>query len=352
VRVTVQRAALLAIVAALPACTAECGKRSNPSAPTLVVPHRGGTTSEPVHTEVDAAAATSPPVPTKHRPTRDASFLDLTAYATAKPLSGKSVGHTSIVYKLKLEGGLTAAYKPASSRGPTRYKGEVAAYRLGLALGLDNVPPAMPRSYPLAELRAAVGADGKSSDAGAYLAKEVLADGAGQVKGALIPWIDKLSFMAIEADPLLSEWKRWLRGDAQVPDDKVSLAGQISTLIAFDYVTGNWDRWSGGNVGYDAATGTLLFIDNDAAFFEVPPAGLVSVQKARLDAVGRFSKSFVMALRKLDAPGLTKAMGTDGDAPLLSEKALAGVMTRRDATLAAIDARVAAAGADATLVFE
>ena len=41
-----------------------------------------------------------------------------------------------------------AAYKPRSKLplGDHRYKGEIAAYRLAVALGLDNVPRAIPRA--------------------------------------------------------------------------------------------------------------------------------------------------------------------------------------------------------------
>ena len=42
-------------------------------------------------------------------------------------------------------------------------------------------------------------------------------------------------------------------------------------MIVFDYLTANWDRWSGGNVAEDSANGKLLFVDNDGAFYD-PPA--------------------------------------------------------------------------------
>src|SRR5947208_13561491 len=36
----------------------------------------------------------------------------LATYLTSDAVSGKSVGHTSVVFKLRLEGGADAAYKP------------------------------------------------------------------------------------------------------------------------------------------------------------------------------------------------------------------------------------------------
>src|SRR4051794_23234220 len=61
----------------------------------------------------------------------------MSVFATAAPQSGRSIGTTSLVLKLKLEGGVDVAFKPRSRRplGATRYKAEVAAYRVARALG-------------------------------------------------------------------------------------------------------------------------------------------------------------------------------------------------------------------------
>ncbi len=344
----------LGLLTSLSACMSECGTSSS-AAPQVSVAVRGFDPGVPASAHPVApvrgreeAGRPAPAVP------RDAA-ADLEPFATAAPISGKSIGHTSVVLKVRLEGGLTAAYKPRSKRGPLRYKGEIAAYRLAMALGLPNVPPALPRSFAFAPMLAALG--GKATDSGDLFAAEAIADDAGNVPGALIPWIADLSFLAIETDPLLSEWKGWLGGrdgTAEVPDEKKHLAAQISTLIVFDYVTGNWDRWSGGNVGLDAKHATVLFIDNDGAFYDAPPKGPLAAQKARLAAVARFSRSFVDELRKLDAKALEAAIGSEVNGkpePLLSATALAGVEARRGEALAVIDARIAKAGEAATLVF-
>lgn len=299
-------------------------------------------------TGVDASSSAGD---VEHGADASAVRTDVTAsYETARPTGGKSIGHTSVVLKLKLEGGLEAAYKPRSKRGPLRYKGEIAAYRLATALGLVNVPRALPRALPLAALIASVG--GKDTAAGELLVNEAIPDGKGDVPGALIPWIPHLDFLALEADPLLSEWKRWLHGEGDIPPEKRALAGQISTLIVFDYVTGNWDRWSGGNIGLDKEHGTVLFIDNDGAFYDVPPPGPLAAQRVRLAALTRFSRTFVEHLRTLDLPALGAAMGDDDGAPLLSRKSLAGVMARKDDALQLIDARVKMRSAAATLSFD
>ena len=244
-----------------------------------------------------------------------------------------------MVFKVELSTGRKAAWKPASRRGPVRYKGEIAARRLGVALGLDNVPRAFFRAFDAGAF------------AGAKNADELLVH-EGIVKGALIPWIDGLSFLALEQAPLAGQWKQWLRKGETIPDDQRELARQISTLVAFDFVTANWDRWSGGNVGIDRASGTLLFIDNDGAFFEVPPAEGLHRNKKLLEGVDKFSRGFVARLKALDDDALDRTLGEEAaGVPLLSTKALAGVHARRKQLLQIIDAKTADASSDATLAF-
>jgi hypothetical protein len=242
-----------------------------------------------------------------------------------------------VVFKLELPSGKKAAWKPASRRGPVRYKGEIAAYRLARALGLPNVPPAFARPFPAAAFSAARGGD-------ELLAKD------GVVNGALLPWIDDLSFLALETAPLSGRWKQWLRRGEAIPDDQRELARQLSTLVAFDFVTGNWDRWSGGNVGLDKATGTVLYIDNDGAFFEVPPRDGLARNRALLQGVDKLSRSFMTRLRALDEDALRRAIGEEAaGVPLLSPRALAGVSERQRELLSIVDTKVADGGADAVL---
>jgi hypothetical protein len=265
-------------------------------------------------------------------------------FLRAKPVGGKSIGHTSVVFKLKLEGGLEAAYKPRSKRGNARYRGEVAAYRLGRALGLSNVPMAIARSFDIAELRRAVGSEAIFDD--------VVAEEDGRVRGALIPWIKGLDFVALERDPWLTRWGGWLARGGQVPDDERSVAAQISTMVVFDFVTGNWDRWSGGNVGIDATKSTLLYIDNDGAFFDPPPAAALARQLGFLQKIDRFSRAFVEALRRVDVGA---AVGDESDgaggAPLFSARVIAAADERRKKALSIIDTKIAKGGESETLFF-
>lgn len=282
-------------------------------------------------------AAPSPPPDAAADDDSAASDAD-PSFTTATPRSARSIGHTSVVLKVELTSGKKAAFKPASRRGPVRYKGEIAARRLALALGLRNVPPVLFRSFPAASLASAGNID-----------EMIVKDGT--VKGALIPWIDGLSFLALESAPLSGQWKQWLRKGGAVPEDQRELARQISTLVAFDFLTGNWDRWSGGNVGIDKASGMLLYIDNDGAFFEVPPQEGLQKNEKLLRAVDKLSRGFVTRLRALDDEALARALGEESPGvPLLSHKALAGVSARRERLLQIVDAKLLDAG-EATFAF-
>ncbi len=280
-----------------------------------------------------------------------AGTFDPTPFETRAPVSGKSIGHTSVVFKLKLEGGAQAAYKPHSRRGGGRYRGEIAAYRLARALGLSNVPPALPRSFVWAELRAALG--GNATDAGKLFENETVGDAHGDVRGAIIPWIDHLTFLPLDREPQRSSWRTWLAARGSVPEDKRKLAGQISTMIVFDYLTGNWDRWSGGNIGMQEGGETLLYIDNDGAFFDPPPPAPLASQLGLLKGDARFSRSLVVALRSLTPEAAKAAMGELGPGEaLLPARVLDGVEVRRRTALGIIDARMAEVGEDKVLVFE
>lgn len=287
------------------------------------------------------------------RPTPAASLFAVTQdpYLAGRPVSARSIGHTSYVLKVKLDNGLTAAYKPRSRLvlGDRRYRGEIAAYRLGRALGLNNVPCAMPRSFVARDLRAAFA----TAEGVEEFDRKALVDPAGTVRGALIPWIDRYEEIPLEKPEARRRWEPWLTDpDARIAVEDRPMASALSTMLVFDYITGNWDRWSGGNVVRDGATGTILFVDNDGAFYELAPKSLEH-QADLLRRVLRFSASFVRALRALDVARLRDVFGDESESkPLLPQHTIDGVDARRRTALGFVDAATARWGAPVTLAFE
>lgn len=301
-------------------------------------PTDGGSHASASETAAVAAAPAVPSVPS--------AVATADPYLTAAPTSSKSVGHTSYVLKLRLEGGAVAAYKPRSKLplGDHRYRGEIAAYRLATALGLDNVPRAIPRSFDAATLRAL------QSD----FAEKGLPDDDGRVRGAIVPWIAGYRVLPLEQKDARARWEAWLfDGHASIPEDQRGVAASVSTMIAFDYVTANWDRWSGGNVAEDGATGRVLFVDNDGAFYEWPDPAALGRQGAMLKRVTRFSRRFVTALRTLDETKVRAALGEESPGvPLVSERVVAGVASRAASAVQIVDARITDAGETAALTFD
>lgn len=267
---------------------------------------------------------------------------------TSGPTSARSIGHTSIVFKVELASGKRAAWKPDAKKVRGRYRGEVAAYRLATALRLPNVPPACARTFDAAAARTAIGG---SPEGARLLADEIIAEKGG-IHGVIIPWIERLRFWPIEKEPLRTEVRGWL-ASADIPMEKIALARQASELVAFDFITGNWDRYSGANVGLDASGSRVLFIDNDAAFMERPPPQELARNRARLEATMRFSRTLVATARALDAERLRAAFGEEAPGrPLLGDSVVAGVAGRIAELLALVDARIRERGEAATLYFE
>jgi len=326
----------------LAACSrAPDGREAADSGPSFAAPAVGAGPADanaPAPAAADASAAIEAEV----------GAFDFEPFLRGEPRAAKAIGHTSVVLKVDLDTGQRAVWKPASRRGPLRYKGEIAAYRLGLALGLPNVPPAAFRAYAASTLATAA----KDDRTRELVAAEALAHG-GVVKGSLVPWIDGLDFLPLEKEPWASKWRAWLSAEGVIESEADrDLARQISALCVFDFVTGNWDRWSGGNVGVDRTGTKLLFVDNDGAFFETPPKDGLARNEALLRAIHKLPRGLVTRLRALGDEALAAALGEETKGvPLLSAKALAGVAERRRSALAIIDARIAAAGEARVLAF-
>lgn len=278
------------------ACAVACSRRAPPPPPEPALDAAPAPAAPPV----SIAPATRPAAP--KRPSYAETWFagrDEASYRAAfvggAPKAAKSIGHTSVVFRLDLATGERCAFKPASRKSAVRWRGEIAAYALGRALDLLSVPPAFERTVPAS----ALGSD------------EVPEGGGGIVRGAAMPWIDRLVTPPLEAEPLASRWKSWLAKGAAIPDEPVTLADgavardardlarQMSDLVVFDHLTGNWDRWSGGNIGYRQDAELVLFIDNDGAFFERPPEDALARSERMLAGVDRFSRSLVERLDTL-----------------------------------------------------
>jgi hypothetical protein len=278
----------------------------------------------------------------------------LRSLSNAKPLSLRTVGTSSLVFKVDLEGSIDAAFKPASKRHPQGYRAEVAAFRIAQALGMNNVPPAVPRAFPRSGLEAWV--PGFERATFAKLAPEFL-ETDGQVPGVVIYWIPEMYEIGIDTADGIRHWRRWLsQRDADGPSRERSklIAAQVSSMIAFDLLIGNWDRWSGANAQGDTNEKHLFVRDHNVAFFEPLPATQLTKLAQRLREVERFSADFVQRLKALDEASLRLALASSTDPggfAALTESQIAGVLDRRKTVLSYVAALIDRFGEQNVLPF-
>jgi hypothetical protein len=271
----------------------------------------------------------------------------------------KGTGGRSLAFKLELEDGTQGYFKPEQTFSGTLWFAEVVAHYLDRALALGRVPPVVARQLHWAPLAQAAEGDTRL--------REVIVQGDGSVRGALIAWLSE----PLEPARTPPGWENWVRieplaryaitpyqrpaaysealqrfhariADGQGGDeyyqqapapDRPERGAELSDLLLFDFLTLNIDRWGGGNgnVLLLGHAGPLIFLDNAAGFSPGPPQrGLMD---DRLQLCQRFRKRTIAALQALDVGTLGRVMARDPLAPLLTDEQLDGLALRRRVVL-------------------
>jgi hypothetical protein len=240
---------------------------------------------------------------------------------------------------LRLAGDVDAAFKPRSITHSDAYRAEIAAYRLNRLLGLDRVPPAISRVVPAALLHL-------SAETPVTIERDQ------SVRGAAIYWVPVLRDSRIDQDRERSRWSAWLRQGNAIPPDQSARAEEISTLVAFDVLTGNWDRWSGQNVPMDAA-GHLIYRDNNGAFSEPFGDRMLAGVMRHLRLVQKFSRGVITRARAMTDASVRAEMALDPDAahPPLTPVQITSLLRRRDALVSYCDELVRRYGESAVYVW-
>lgn len=264
-------------------------------------------------------------------------------------------GGRSLAFKITLVDGTQGYFKPEQSFSAAHWYSEVAAYYLDRELGFGRVPPIVGRRLDWAPLRSVARRDERVDEV-------VVADD-GTVRGAFVWWVSG----GLDVLPLGRGWESWIRvqpglaftpyqrvrayraevnGDPlppeesernrrDAPDEPPSQerAAELSDMIVFDFLTSNVDRWGGGftNVRTRGDDGDLVFLDNGAGFWL--GRNRLWVMDRRLQALQRFRRSTVDALRAFDIERFERRLAADALAPVLNERQLAGVEERRLAVL-------------------
>lgn len=262
-------------------------------------------------------------------------------------------GGSSISLRIDFDNGARAAFKPQQTNYQTIPRKEVAAYRVSRMLGLSSVQPAIGRSFDAEEIFARLDAS-----AGRYVSRlrqEIISQG-GSIVGELSWWIPVIKTASVGGFDIDSvegmvTWKRMLKVGAEIPAEDRQVVEQLSTMLLFDFLINNPDRWSGGNAKVSEDGRTLYFMDNTMSFGAHPKAA----RRVRLyfQRAQTFSRSVVAKLRALDEDQVERALAEDTGPfeVLLTKDELEAMFSRRDIALSYIDELIAEHGEESVLAF-
>ncbi len=264
-------------------------------------------------------------------------------------------GGTSLSLRVDFANGSRAAFKPEQIHLQSDPRREIAAYRLDRLLGIGRVPPAKPTTIALEALIAA--ADPRHQ----RFLRERLEDEAivrrGQMHGELSWWVPeiklaKLGPHRIDEKAGKDAWRAYLQIGADIPADVRPLVEQIASLVLFDVLIDNPDRWTGANTVMSPDGLTLFFMDNTMSFSRFAfghESNLLALRRIQV-----FPRRLVSALRTLTRDTLVAAFALpDGHplAPLLEPAEVDAILVRRDNLMKHVDALIAQHGEDVVLAF-
>jgi hypothetical protein len=227
-------------------------------------------------------------------------------------------GGIMVKFKLYLEDGSAKGFKcmfKPRQGGEQTFRHEIAAYRIDRLCHMGHVPVVARRVLPA------------SLFAGLSGAGRMLVSG-GKIEGSLQQWIQNAS------DPYGMSAEGWSRGwlqrlstfSADFPDHEA--ARQVSDMFLLDYLQGNMDRYSGGNILRDNR-GSFWFIDNAEAF------GSSTRPLHDFDRMLRFNRRVTDALRRATEADFTREL-----IPYLTDSELHGLLARRLHALAHVQSVV------------
>jgi hypothetical protein len=264
-------------------------------------------------------------------------------------------GGTSLSLRLDFSNGTRAAFKPEQTFPQSDPRREIAAYRIDRLLGINHVAPAKAVAIPYKELIDA------ASPVERTFVTERMEDAIvrnGVVHGEIQWWIPEIQLarlgrLLIDDHEGKELWKAYLQVGATIPSDRRRMVEQISTMLVYDVLIDNSDRWSGANVMMSPNGETLFFMDNTLAF-SIHKFGHPTPND-HLHRIQVFSRNLVGRLRTLTVEQIEAVMNTEDDKQklgrLLTPEQITAIIGRRDNILAQIDKLIDKYGEDAVLAF-
>jgi len=277
----------------------------------------------------------------------------LLAPLAATAVTGVKLNHggTSLSLRLDFASGARAAFKPQQTHPQSDPRREIAAYRIDRMLGIGHVAPAKSATFAIADLVMAAAPDARDYTA-ERLADEAIGHG-GKVSGEVSWWIPEIKDAMIgthRIDELegMAEWLPYLQAGTPVPPEQQSLVEQLSTVIVFDVLIDNADRWTGNNTKCSPDRQVLYFMDNTLAFTNFTLGHESNLTP--LHRISKFSRKLVHRLRTLTYASIQHALeGEEVLAPLLEPSEIRALLARRDHLLRYIDGLSAELGENTVL---
>ena len=214
------------------------------------------------------------------------------------------------------------------------------------------MPPAKSAEFAVEDMVAAADAPVRDHTA-ARIANEAIAKG-GKLCGEVSWWIPEIKRVRIggryvdESDGE-ALWAEYLQAGAVIPAELRPMLAQLATVIVFDVVIDNSDRWSGNNTQGSPDNRTLYFMDNTLSFSMFTRGHATNLSK--LGRIQVFPRALIGRLRVLTEQAITAALGGEDDllGPLLTDVEIRAIMARRDHLLEYIDRLITELGEPAVL---
>lgn len=272
----------------------------------------------------------------------------LDALATSPSRQFKPIGHTSVLFRMRTASRVTGGLKVASEGSESGYRAEIAAYRMSRLLALDNIPPTIFRQATRREIQSRFHPD--KLHRWKFVSAETAWQADGVVQGAASYWV-KGARRGLEKRK--GTWQAWLRIDASIPDGQDEIARDLSTMTVFDFLVGNWDRYSGGNLLVTSDGTRAILVDHDSAFLRLNEP-LYRRMLDDLMRTERFSSAVVQQLATLDRRSIERELAEDPShqaEPLLNDAQIDALLDRRATILSHVAALVGEHGSEQVLFF-
>jgi hypothetical protein len=279
---------------------------------------------------------------------------ELLAPIASAPITKAKLNHggSSLSLRLDFASGARAAFKPLQVHPQSDPRREIAAYRIDRLLGIGHVPPAKSAAFTVDDV-----VDGFEIAGRAY-AEDRIADEAtprhGQLVGEVSWWIPeikgvRLGGQLIDDPEGVTLWSAYLQAGTAMPAELQPMLAQIATVIVFDVLIDNSDRWSGNNTQGSPDGRVLYFMDNTLAFSAFTLGH--STNLAKLHRIQVFPRGLVGKLRALTVENVSAALGGEDDllGRLLTDAEIRAIIARRDHLLEYIDRLVIDLGEAAVL---